>query len=551
MTDARYQGLRRVARGAALCLFALAAGPAWAVPIVLVGTGNGALRHNGTTKIDIVDPDNNNAINTAEWGLAPIVAGSASPVGTFNAVNNGENWAKVFDNAVNVGSTWGTGTSKVCCNFTPGVTSVSLSSATASYHLTGYTLATGNDSPTRRPTGWRLFGSNDAFATPGTLLDTVVAANINGGSGWTSDNQVGEATFGAPTAGYSSFRFVFDNSVSPNNFQLAEIELLGFATLIEVGGNNAIGSLTPTTATENAVGGARYIRVLERAGTDSRFHISEIEAFAPGVTPNNAGPASANSNPNLSTNDISAAGYNAATTTATLEHGNPVTVYDGDHETGAGVWSTAIGLSAPNPRYTLDMGATVLIGTVRVYPRNEVCCEDRFANLRVELYADGGGGTIGALIDAVNGPDNAPGGTNAMLQVAVNAGLVSADFVGTLLPTTYVFEINAITGQPDRITVPNPDPLIYTTILDLDNADFVVEFLNGIPAPGVYDLLDADQVRFGVNALTLPDPGPDLSWDATAFFTTGELTLNLIPEPATFTLLLLGALPLLRRRRRA
>ncbi len=154
MTDARYQGLRRVARGAALCLFALAAGPAWAVPIVLVGTGNGALRHNGTTKIDIVDPDNNNAINTAEWGLAPIVAGSASPVGTFNAVNNGENWAKVFDNAVNVGSTWGTGTSKVCCNFTPGVTSVSLSSTRPASRTSSTASCTPTGTSRGGPTRW-------------------------------------------------------------------------------------------------------------------------------------------------------------------------------------------------------------------------------------------------------------------------------------------------------------------------------------------------------------------------------------------------------------
>ena len=35
--------------------------------VVLVGTGNGALVANGTTKIDITDPENDDLVSTTEW----------------------------------------------------------------------------------------------------------------------------------------------------------------------------------------------------------------------------------------------------------------------------------------------------------------------------------------------------------------------------------------------------------------------------------------------------------------------------------------------------
>ncbi|BDS06487.1 hypothetical protein NT6N_15270 [Oceaniferula spumae] len=221
-------------------LYSIAASAVLTIPtthaaaVVLVGTGSGALVHNGTTKIDITDPDDDQVIDTAEWGTAPIVTGSIQPVGTFNGPNNnGEQWAKIFDgqNTGSVTGPWGTGRSKVCCDFTPGVTSVTMTSSTTQYSLTGYSISNGGDTPSRRPTAWRLFGSNDGFAVETVLLDTVTLADINGGAGWTAHNQTGEVVFVAPTSGFSSFRFVFDDSlddsVENDDFQLNEIELIG------------------------------------------------------------------------------------------------------------------------------------------------------------------------------------------------------------------------------------------------------------------------------------------------------------------------------------
>ncbi|MBC7772197.1 MAG: PEP-CTERM sorting domain-containing protein [Pyrinomonadaceae bacterium] len=187
------------------------------------------LQHNGGAKVDITDPNNDNTIDTAEWGAGPtVVAAPGNGVGTYNTLGQGEVVAKVFDNGIGNSGPWGGGTSKTCCNFTPGTTSIAVTSATGSYGLVGYTLTNGNDSPSRRPVAWRLEGSNNNFATS-TLIDTVVASDINGGAGWTADNQTGEVVFGAQTASFNSFRFTFDTSFGNNNdFQLGEIELFGF-----------------------------------------------------------------------------------------------------------------------------------------------------------------------------------------------------------------------------------------------------------------------------------------------------------------------------------
>ena len=151
-------------------------------------------------------------------------------VGTFNGPgNNGENWAKLFDNFIGGAGPWGSGTSKICCGFDPGVSSVTVTSSLTRYSLTGYAIANGNDSPGRRPTGWRLFGSNDGFTSENVLLDTVVPADINGGTGWTQNNEVGEVTLSSATDFYSSFRIIWDTSVSQPTFQVGELELIGTA----------------------------------------------------------------------------------------------------------------------------------------------------------------------------------------------------------------------------------------------------------------------------------------------------------------------------------
>ncbi len=186
--------------------------------VMLLGTGSGALQHNGTTKIDILDPNGDDTVDTAEWGTHPTNVGDPTSNSGYNMTTPNEHWGRVFDNS--------TGT-KVCCSFNAGITSITVDSSTRQYLLTGYTISTANDDHGRQPDGWRVFGSNDGFATAGDLLDTVVRTDFQGGAGFTANQQVGEVTLAAPTAPYSSFRILFDDTDSPPAFQISEIELFG------------------------------------------------------------------------------------------------------------------------------------------------------------------------------------------------------------------------------------------------------------------------------------------------------------------------------------
>jgi|GEM_PF-6237744 len=503
-----------------------------AANVSLVGTNSGSLVHNGTTKVDILDPNNDNTINVVEWGLAPTVVGPPTGVGFYNDWN-GQNWARVVDN--NTGS-------KVCCNFNPGSTSVTFDSATSAYSLSGYSVSTGNDSASRRPTGWRLYGSDDGFVSSNVLIDTVTPTNINGGSGWTANQQVGEVVLPSNTAGYSSFRMVFDENadtgVAANGgpFQISEIELIGTLAPLEIGGNNKVGSFEPPTTSANVAGGARFVRVSEDSVVDGNLHISEIEVFNVNLTPNEAGPASANGNPNLSTNDYSTSlSHDAATTTSSTQHGSVTSVYDGSHQSGGSVWSTS---DVADSRFTLDLGGSRGVGTVRVYPRNDNCCSERFENLTFDVFADDGSGGIGALLGSYT--DNTPDGASLVMQEAnFNIPFLGADILGTLASDhSYVFELDASTGTMDLLSVTNPDINLYNnTLLDLNDATAIIEVINGDADPGMYQMLLADEILGQFSDIILPD---GMKFNLDELYTTGMIGVAAIPEPSTMLLAMLG-----------
>jgi len=536
-----------------VCLLLGALSPAWAGVVTTVGTGSGSLVANGTTKIDIIDPENDNVINTGEWGMAPTIVGPPNGAGFYNASGG---WASIFDN--NTGS-------KVCCNFNPGSTSFTVDSATSAYSLSGYTIATGNDDYGRRPTGWRLFGSDDGFVTSNVLLDTVTADYGAGNRDlpWTTGGggnlQVGEVTaLDNPGGSYSSFRIVFDENstdgVSGNNgaFQMSQVELIGTLAPLEIGGNNIIGVFQPPLSETNVTGGARFIRVTERPGADTSLNLSEIEVFNVGVTPDGLGPASYSTSPNLSGNDYSAGltHYGPGTTTG-LQHGLATRVYDGVHQTAGNVWSTNTGLAQPpNPEFTLDLGGSRGVGEVRVYPRNENCCTNRFESITIEVFADdpSNPGNPGALLDSFDGPD---GDSRLMVGYIFNEPLLSGDIMGSLESDhTYVFEIDALTGMMDMIAITNPDPQVYgQTILDLQNATAVIELINGVPGAGMYPMLSADSILGVFGTIILPETSA-LGFDTSQLYETGLLGISLVPEPATLSILGLGLLAARRRRRR-
>ena len=155
-------------------------------------------------------------------------------------------------------------------------------------------------------------------------------------------------------------------------------------------------------------------------------------------------------------------------------------------------------------------------------------------------------------------------GSNAgtWLEIELAQTIFSAALTAQLQPFnagagyTYAFEL----GSADKIEVENPDSGIYTTYLDLNNADFVVEWLGGSPpvtlADGdVFDLLDADILQGTYNSLILPELPAGMEFDDSMFLTDGTLTVkSVIPEPMTMIALGVGISGLggyIRKRRRA
>jgi hypothetical protein len=67
-------------------------------------------------------------------------------------------------------------------------------------------------------------------------------------------------------------------------------------------------------------------------------------------------------------------------------------------------------------------------------------------------------------------------------------------------------------------------------------------------AGDVFDIMDWGSVSGTFNDVNLPVLTSGLAWDASDLYRTGEL--KVLPEPATLSLLALGALAMIRRRRK-
>jgi hypothetical protein len=141
----------------------------------------------------------------------------------------------------------------------------------------------------------------------------------------------------------------------------------------------------------------RFIQIVKNDDADTRFHLSEVEAFEDGVVPNEDGAEF--DGRITSTNDIGdgeLATYGDGElfpdigTTETLEHGGANKDPNNELESGGAVWSTGNGL-AESAQYTLDLGAEYDVTTLRLWPRADACCSNRWMNLEINLYGDDGG----------------------------------------------------------------------------------------------------------------------------------------------------------------
>ena len=318
-----------------------------------------------------------------------------------------------------------------------------------------------------------------------------------------------------------------------------------------IGGDNNIGTetLDGTQSNEvinpNPVINVRTVEIFDAEPGDT-LNIREVRAFEVGTGENEAhttrgatasGPSGWGGDPVHAIED------------ANVDSGTPAGGCCGE------VWHS----SGDGQTLTINLNEDVDLEKVEIWGRDD-CCWDRQANIRLRLLDVGSNVLHESFHDASVSP---------YLSEIEFADLASADLTASLNPFdfgagyTYVFEL----GSADMIEVGNPNPGVFTTFLDLNNADIEIEWLTGsapadIAAGDVFDLLDADFLTGGFNNYIpgtsvddLPLLPTGLAWDDSMFLTDGTLTVvNAIPEPMTMLAVGLGITSLggyIRRRKRA
>ena len=244
---------------------------------------------------------------------------------------------------------------------------------------------------------------------------------------------------------------------------------------------------------------AAYVHVVKKESPDTRFHLGEIEAFADGIAPNNAG-GSTFGGMLTSTNDIGDGtlttfgdgnAYPVLGTTTTLEHGGGNKDPDNQLQNAGQVWSTANSLGS-FAQSTLDLGGTHDVTTVRMWPRADGCCAHRWQNLEIQLLDSSRTPVSGSLKLATS-----PGGNTPLEFTFPEAG-----------------SIDSFTATPDPIT--SNEPVTLEWQIDAGATSASID-------QGIGDVLP--QTSGGSGSLLI-DPGP-------AVTTTYELTVIAAGETST------------------
>ena len=174
---------------------------------------------------------------------------------------------------------------------------------------------------------------------------------------------------------------------------------------------------------------AAYIHILKNELTETRFHLSEVEAFSEETVPDGLGGATfgglATSTNDIGNGTLVAFGvgnlYPALGTTDSIQHGAANQNPDNLLQNAGNVWSTNTG-QATESQYTLDLGGTHDVTTVRLWPRADTCCADRWRSIEVQLL-DAAGNPIADTLRLAT----APGGMGRIFMQICFAPTVSAE----------------------------------------------------------------------------------------------------------------------------
>ncbi|MFT5106386.1 MAG: hypothetical protein ACI9UA_002009, partial [Pseudoalteromonas tetraodonis] len=200
----------------------------------------------------------------------------------------------------------------------------------------------------------------------------------------------------------------------------------------------------------------RFVEVVKNSTSNTMLHLSEIEVFEFGVNANEADADGTSSNGLVQNGTPST---ETPPTTTSLAHGLSGSVFDGDIESGADVWTTDSGLGV-EPRYMIDLGVTAAINLVRVFGRGDTCCLDRLENFTVNIYADDGG-SPGELISSETFGGTAPAGNTGNVELSL----------GIPDPGVRSFTV-------DRSFIPQGDPIVLSWEVSSSSTSVTID--NGI-----------------------------------------------------------------------
>ncbi|MCA9170156.1 MAG: hypothetical protein KDB23_20910, partial [Planctomycetales bacterium] len=504
---------------------------------------------------DLTDPEDD---GLPESNIGYNALFDASDEASFGA---GEAAFNVFDNIL------GPGNDKWCCGKANGMSEEDPSWVQAQlpqrHFLTSFTMSSANDVPERDPNFWAVQGSNDGV----NFTDIYVYDDAVGP--WDDRLQVVEFStvngdFPAQTESYEYFRFNYYNS--PNNpngayLQIGEIEIFGTADggvlPLYVGGQNTIGQETINGLVGNKVysatdlGGTGWnIKMVDSTTTIDSHSVAELvldtddgdvsnDIYA-GVDvgggdgtfleteayPNGIGPG------DTSVEDFAlraSAKVVIPVGTYTIGFGSD----DGGQITIPGVTFTDSlsndSTSADQIRYEGNRGHAWTVGTF------EVTGEPLETTIMASMHERGGGDSFevaiidGEAVEAASPDlgweilaDGTFGWSVSPTDVTLASGEINAETRAT--PQTWQFDVNGDNDSADQFVVPNSNPDVYTSILNIDGVKIEIKATGAVANGDAFKIIDADQI-VGTPVISSAVAGQTWVFDAA----TGNVCLGSCP----------------------